>query len=868
MIAIEPLEDRTLYSSTLSWNTVAPMPVPRAEGASFMADGKFFCFGGFDNATTLAISNQMDAYDPVTNTWTRMADCPVKVNDNPVTVDPVTDTAWCGGFFLNDGFHASGLMYAYHVKTNTWTQEPSLPTNVGSGQMGVVGRNLYYFGGRNSANVGSTATYRLNLDDANPAWVSDTPMLFTANHDGAVNLNNKIYAIGGIVDKQETTSNQSHVQVFDPSTDQWTLAAPMPIGLGHIASAVTVADGDIIVAGGQENGSGQVMTNMVLQYDPAKDIWTRLTNMPDYRVSGFVGYLDGQLLITGGNQYSSPYINTTTWTAAYSNTSLVLPTVTVANANAQQGNDEAFTVTLSAAATTAVTGQYTLAPGTAPSADYDTIAGSFSIPAGSTQTKIDVPTYGDTTRATERFILTLGQLSANASFVNAAATINATGTITAAPVAPLGSATVLTASAASAPIGSPVVLTAMVANGASVPTGTVSFYQAATLLGSANLDATGAAAFTTTSLPAGIDSISARYTGDGFSAGSVSALLTISIGAPAVSVTTLAAAASTLVAGQDNVFTIQVASTDSSVVPTGSVSLVNDGTVINSYLLDASGSVSVTLPTGTVASTTSFTATYSGDANFTPSTSNAVTQAVLAASPIQSVIGKSTIAATTIAGQPLVAHVPVTISNPGNILKGIFTEKVYADPSGTGLSDHAVLLTTMTRKFNLQTKKSASLPFSIKALPATLAAGSYHLVALVTDPAGQSSIISSSQSIAVTAPSHSIAAAVGPISPAVFRPGQQGTLIVSVQNTGNVTASGPLTVVISTTDNSGFPTGVLIGTLHGRLSVKAGATARLRVHFRAPKATSDASLSPIVTVSLGTLYANTTGSQPIVIHVS
>jgi N-acetylneuraminic acid mutarotase len=438
---IEPLENRTLFSTSLSWNTVAPMPIPRAEGASFTANGKFYCFGGFSDANTLAISNEMDAYDPLSNTWTRMADCPVKVNDVPVTVDPVTDTAWCGGFFLNDGFHASALVYAYHVQTNTWSQGPSLPANVGAGQMGVVGRNLYYFGGRDSNNVGSVVTYKLNLDDSNATWVSDTPMLYTANHDGAVSLNNKIYAIGGIVDKQESTSNETHVQVFDPSTDQWTLAAPLPVPLGHIASAVTVADGDIIVAGGQTNGAGQVMTKGVYQYDPAANVWSQLSNLPSVRMSAFVGYIDGKLIVTGGNMNVLPWINVTTWTADYSNSPSV-PALSIASATAKPTGTDHFIAALSSPSPTPITATYALTPNTAPATDFSATGGTLTFAPGQTQASVDVPILADTTGLTEQFTLTLSALSGGAVFTNGQFTESATGTIVPPSLTPLTGTTI------------------------------------------------------------------------------------------------------------------------------------------------------------------------------------------------------------------------------------------------------------------------------------------------------------------------------------------------------------------------------------------------------------------------------------------
>src|SRR5208337_2819695 len=62
-------------------------------------------------------------------------------------------------------------------------------------------------------------------------------------------------------------------------------------------------------------------------------------------------------------------------------------------------------------------------------------------------------------------------------------------------------------------IGSPVTFTATVtAPGATaIPPGTVTFYDGATSLGTVSLDPTGAAAFTTSSLPLGANSITASF---------------------------------------------------------------------------------------------------------------------------------------------------------------------------------------------------------------------------------------------------------------------------------------------------------------------------------------------------------------------
>jgi len=107
--------------------------------------------------------------------------------------------------------------------------------------------------------------------------------------------------------------------------------------------------------------------------------------------------------------------------------------------------------------------------------------------------------------------------------------LNVTG---ATQVVPLGgtataatTVSTLTVSPNPAPVGTPVTLTAnVVANPASpnVPTGTVTFYGTSSIgtVGVATLNASGVATFTTSTLPAGADSMNCAYSGDSNFAGS------------------------------------------------------------------------------------------------------------------------------------------------------------------------------------------------------------------------------------------------------------------------------------------------------------------------------------------------------------
>ena len=90
--------------------------------------------------------------------------------------------------------------------------------------------------------------------------------------------------------------------------------------------------------------------------------------------------------------------------------------------------------------------------------------------------------------------------------------------------------TALTASSATAAVGASVTLSVTVTSGGGTPTGSVTFYDGQTSLGTAVLDATGAASLAVTTLPAGTNAITASFTPTGTFDVSASQPVTVTIG--------------------------------------------------------------------------------------------------------------------------------------------------------------------------------------------------------------------------------------------------------------------------------------------------------------------------------------------------
>lgn len=184
-------------------------------------------------------------------------------------------------------------------------------------------------------------------------------------------------------------------------------------------------------------------------------------------------------------------------------------------------------------------------------------------------------------------------------------------------------------------LGSSVTFTASVAslgNESGTPSGTVTFFDGTTKLGSASLGSNLTAAFTTSSLALGSHSITAAYSGDSIFAGSASGILVESIVAPAIvaTTTTLSSSANPQAVGKSVTFTATVSpSTGGSGSPTGAVDFYDGTTDLGSATLGANLSTSFSTSSLTQGSH-SITAAYSGSASFAASTSPALMESITA----------------------------------------------------------------------------------------------------------------------------------------------------------------------------------------------------------------------------------------------
>jgi hypothetical protein len=160
--------------------------------------------------------------------------------------------------------------------------------------------------------------------------------------------------------------------------------------------------------------------------------------------------------------------------------------------------------------------------------------------------------------------------------------------------------------------------------GSGTPTGTVTFkVGATTLCTTLALDGSGNGSCSATNAPVGTDTVTATYSGDAnFATSSGTTTETVS-SAPRPTTTTATATPGSSSPNQSVTYSVNVAPTTGSGVPTGTVTFTTGATFLCTTGLDGSGNGSCSANNAPIGTDT-VTATYSGDANFASSTGTTI----------------------------------------------------------------------------------------------------------------------------------------------------------------------------------------------------------------------------------------------------
>lgn len=131
-------------------------------------------------------------------------------------------------------------------------------------------------------------------DSVIKSWTKLSPRQANGNYFSSVEVNGKIYAIGGndvLKDKDLTD-----LDVYDPTSNNWTKLAPMPTARND--SETLLLNGRIYVFGGISNGK---FLSSVEAYDPLSNSWTKLASLKEAKKGFGVVVFNGKIYLAGGS---------------------------------------------------------------------------------------------------------------------------------------------------------------------------------------------------------------------------------------------------------------------------------------------------------------------------------------------------------------------------------------------------------------------------------------------------------------------------------------------------------------------------------------------------------------------------------------
>ncbi len=271
------------------WADRARLIEANSEMAVAELDGKIYVLGGYPS--TRVSVRTVQVYDTSTDTWELTTPLPRPTNH------PMASSVNGKLYFIGGQVSASGSgpfldrVYEYDPATEEWTARADMPTARGGGVSAVIDGKIYVAGGRPPRGH-DFAVY----DPAEDTWTPLPDMPTDRNHLAAAAIDGKMYVVGGRFGAGFSSRMTNALEVYDPDTNEWLSAAPMPTIRGGL-NAVG-ANGCLHVFGG-EGSSGMFGEHEV--YDPFTDTWYSMDDMPT-AVHGVTGlaFVDGWIHLPGG----------------------------------------------------------------------------------------------------------------------------------------------------------------------------------------------------------------------------------------------------------------------------------------------------------------------------------------------------------------------------------------------------------------------------------------------------------------------------------------------------------------------------------------------------------------------------------------
>ncbi|XP_035530848.1 kelch-like protein 33 [Morone saxatilis] len=256
----------------IEWRRLGEMPdKPKfRHGVAAMA-GRLYVIGGCYFYTKDDIMKSAYSYDPVKNSWKRLADMQEFRSNFPVVVHEERLYAIGGDKEINLNVDSVEM---YNPDTDSWSFVQPLDQALSGHAVTVIDGGIFISGGFNSKYVCLVTMFMYHPERG-------TTYLADMTHDRAQHcmepLQGHLYVAGGVCNLRKFYTDQQACEVYNPGADSWTAFASLSVP--HVGAASAVLEGKIYVLGGycQDDYSE---SGLVHRFDPSTQRWQNMGKLP------------------------------------------------------------------------------------------------------------------------------------------------------------------------------------------------------------------------------------------------------------------------------------------------------------------------------------------------------------------------------------------------------------------------------------------------------------------------------------------------------------------------------------------------------------------------------------------------------------
>ena len=284
------------------WSAAHDMFTARVEAAGVvLVSGKVLVVGGTATPATGGALDTGEVYDPVTNTWTAVGNTMSSARINPIAV-LLTN----GKVLIAGGADASGAVDTADLYDPVLNKFVAAAT-MHSGRTAATGTRLssgkvLVAGGLNAAGnlVSSGEVY----NPTSNSWTPVSNAMSTPHALGSAVLlaSGKAMIAGGASVNSPSVITTSAVDFYDPATNRFSAGPPLGVA-PNLFALTSLADGRVLETGGvEETASGSTLLADTEVYNPATNSWSSAGSLPSAEVGLTTTLLEnGQVLAAGGS---------------------------------------------------------------------------------------------------------------------------------------------------------------------------------------------------------------------------------------------------------------------------------------------------------------------------------------------------------------------------------------------------------------------------------------------------------------------------------------------------------------------------------------------------------------------------------------